>query len=258
MKDFFEPHIERGVKNSLVLDSNVMPIFDKIKQDKEKGISLSTIKKNLLNSNDLQSEGIVKVLQKDTKTEYKTTSSSYDGNEWLSIKGAAKLSKKSEMTIRRLVLKLKNSSNSSMIKKNEGEKGKWVIDRQFVLDHFNNDKNYHEYINDQYSDQIIDQPNEVNEQIIELYKSQIVDLKKQMDGFKTQISELKEQLKQKDTQIEKQADDFKEQLNNLLTQKDQQIHQLHVLLKESKTSTIDYKPDENLGVFSKVLVKFGL
>ncbi|MCP3949008.1 MAG: hypothetical protein GY709_19460 [Herbaspirillum sp.] len=57
----------------------------------------------------------------------------------------------------------------------------------------------------------------------------------------------------------------KDQLNNLLSkkdeqlnQKDQQIHQLHVLLKESKTSTIDYKPDENLGVFSKVLVKFGL
>ncbi len=56
----------------------------------------------------------------------------------------------------------------------------------------------------------------------------------------------------------KQIEDLKEQLNNLLTQKDQQIHQLHVLLKQSKTSTIDYKPDENLGEFSKVLVKFGL
>ncbi len=40
--------------------------------------------------------------------------------------------------------------------------------------------------------------------------------------------------------------------------KDQQIHQLHVLLKKSKTSTIGYKPDKNLGIFSKVLVKFGL
>ncbi len=65
--------------------------------------------------------------------------------------------------------------------------------------------------------------------------------------LKTQTAELKEQLKQKNAQFD-----------NLLSQKDQQIHQLHVLLKESKTSTIDYKPDENLGVFSKVLVKFEL
>ncbi len=78
-------------------------------------------------------------------------------------------------------------------------------------------------------------------------KQKDAQLEKQADDFKEQTTELKEQLKY-------QAEDFKEQLS----QKDQQIHQLHVLLKESKTSTIDYKPDENLGVFSKVLVKFGL
>ncbi len=70
-------------------------------------------------------------------------------------------------------------------------------------------------------------------------------------------------MKKKDEQLEKQSLDFKDQLKSQamdfkdqLNQKDQQIHQLHVLLKESKV--IEHKPDENLGVFSKVLVKFGL
>ncbi len=268
LKDLFQ--VKRGVKNSILLDHSALPVFEKIKQEKENGVCFTAIKELLLNT-----------------TGWKTERDLDQTDEWLSIKDAAKLSKRSEMTIRRLVLKLKNSNNSSIVKKEEGEKGKWVIDRQFILDHFKG-QNHHVYINDQYSDQLndlhSDQYNDQsNEQIIELYKSQIVDLKKEVDDFKTQIAELKEQsekqitelkeqLSQKDAQLEKQAIDFKDQLekqaedfkeqlskkDEQLNQKDQQIHQLHVLLKESKTNTIDYKPDENLGVFSKVLVKFGL
>ncbi len=277
MKDFFEPHIERGVKNSLVLDSNIMPIFDKIKQDKEKGISLSTIKKNLLNSNDLQSEGIVKVLQKDTKTEYKTTSSSDDSNEWLSIKDAAYLSKKSEATVRRLINKLKNTDVSSIKK----DKDRWLVKRHIVLKHFdvNDQANLRTHIANHDNALHTRMPNHDNElhRHMDNHEDNLLTHNKQsakevIDLLKNQVNELKEQLKQKDAQLEKQTTDFKEQLckkdtqlNNLLSkkdeqlnQKDQQIHQLHVLLKESKTNTIDYKPDENLGVFSKVLVKFGL
>ncbi|MCP4051086.1 MAG: hypothetical protein GY730_10320, partial [bacterium] len=189
MKDFFEPHIERGVKNSLVLDSNVMPIFDKIKQDKDKGISLSTIRKNLLNSSDLQSEDIVKVQQKDTKTEYKTTSSSH---EWLSIKDAAKLSKRSETTIRRLIPKLK--VDSSVIQKEDGEKGKWLISKKYISENFDHngytigqsDGQCSELSNEQSIEKSIGQSNELfneqsKKQVIELLEKQIEDLQEQLE-----------------------------------------------------------------------------
>ncbi|MCP4049532.1 MAG: hypothetical protein GY730_02350, partial [bacterium] len=163
MNDILNPYIERGEKNKLLLAPEIIPIFDYIKQDKDKGLSLPTIKNNLLNS-DFK-------LKKDRKTICQTTC---------------------------LTGKPNDKDNNSILQ-----------------------------VNNQDSEQANN-----NNQVIALLEKQIEDLK---------------------AQIEKQADDFKNQLN----QKDQQIHQLHVLLKESKTSTIDYKPDENLGVFSKVLVKFG-
>ncbi len=261
LKDIFEPHIERGAKNSLVLASSIIPIFDKIKQDKANGLSLPAIK-NLLNSDVIVS----KQAEKDFDKKVLNTAYSHSGDEddWIGVKAAVNLTGKSETTIRRLIVKFKG--DHTHLKKDESsQRDKWLLSKRFVLKHFNNHDNYHDHdhgdnhgvIHDHNQNNIQDniQSTDNNEQVIELLEKQIEDLQKQLQN---QTIELKEQLKQKDAQIEKQSDDFKEQLNNLLSQKDQQIHQLHVLLKESKASTIDYKPDENLGVFSKVLVKFGL
>ncbi len=65
-----------------------------------------------------------------------------------------------------------------------------------------------------------------------------------------------------------EAMDFKEQLDKKdvqLNVKDSQIsdlsermHELNAILLNKDKKVIDHKPDENLGVFSKVLVKFGL
>ncbi len=261
MNDILKPYIERGEKNKLLLDPEIIPIFAYIKQNKDKGLSLSTIKNNLLSS-DIQ-------LKKDTKTNCQTSSKTDrqndDEDEWLSIKNAAKLAKRSETTIRRLIPKLK--VDPSVIQKEEGEKGKWLVSRKYISENFDHNGYTIGQSDGQCSELSIEksigQSNELfneqsKKQVIELLEKQIEDLQEQLEK---QAIDFKEQLKQKDAQLEKQTTDFKEQLckkDEQLNQKDQQIHQLHVLLKESKTSTIDYKPDENLGVFSKVLVKFGL
>ncbi len=273
MNDILKPYIERGEKNKLLLDPEIIPIFAYIKQNKDKGLSLSTIKNNLLSS-DIQ-------LKKDTKTNCQTSSKTDrqndDEDEWLSIKDAAYLSKKSEATVRRLINKLKNT-DVSLIKK---DKDRWLVKRHIVLKHFdvNDQANLRTHIANHDNALHTRMPNHDNElhRHMDNHEDNLLTHNKQsakevIDLLKNQVNELKEQLKQKDAQLEKQTTDFKEQLckkdtqlNNLLSkkdeqlnQKDQQIHQLHVLLKESKTNTIDYKPDENLGVFSKVLVKFGL
>ncbi len=291
MNDILSPYIERGEKNRLLLDPEIIPIFAYIKQDKDKGLSLSTIKRNLLNS-DIQLKKDMQTINEELEANYQTlpksTKDHNNNGEWLSIKDAAKLSEKSEATVRRLVNKLKNT-DASLIKKN---KDKWHVKRHIVLEHFNiddqanlrthisnhdnalhthtpnHDDDLYRHMNnhmDSHEDNLPTHNKQNTKDIIDLFK-------KQIDDLNTQIAELKEQLSQKDAQLEKQIAELKEQLGkkdiqieNLaidfkeqLSQKDQQIHQLHVLLKESKTSTIDYKPDENLGVFSKVLVKFGL
>ncbi|MCP3906392.1 MAG: hypothetical protein GY715_22455, partial [Planctomycetes bacterium] len=211
------------------------------------------------------------------------TNNHSNGDEWLGVKDAARLAQKSEMTIRRLI-----KANTIVAKKDES--GKSVVNKeslsnvfvlnntvnnlqqnvqcsQNVLTNYQNEKHKQDVKTHYQNDSL--KLFEVYEKQIEEFKTQIEQkdeqLEKQTADFDTQVSELKgqlekqttelkEQLKQKDAQLEKQADDFKE----LLSQKDQQIHQLHVLLKESKTSTIDYKPDDKVGVFSKVLMRFGL
>ncbi len=263
LDDILKPYIKRGARNSIVFDPDAIPIFDKIKQGKDKGLLLPTIKEDLISSDLLAS----KMIEKDLTTKLSRTAQDHsDGGEWLSITAATKLSKKSEKTIRRLLLKLKKDSNPLMVKK---DGNKWLIKKAFILEHFD--------IANQNTDQAIVQATgqdngsiwQVNsqdsDQVIALLEKQIEDFKvqlerknnqleKQATDFKEQLNKSDDQLNKKDEQLKYQADDFKD----LLSQKDQQIHQLHVLLKESKTSTIDYKPDENLGVFSKVLVKFGL
>ncbi len=269
MQDIFDPYVERGSKNSFIFDSKVIPIFKKIEQDKDNGLSLLSIKKNLLNNSDILSEN-------DLKTDQKTTEQhSYDEDEWLSIKDAAKLSKRSESTIKRVIVSEFKHDHSRLKKDESSKRGTWLINKKFLLNHFSINPGHKpvydpnrniDYDIDQNKGNIghgivYNQGRPVNHQ-----ESQVVEL------LEKQISELKGQLKQKDTQLEKQASDFKSQIEKQaadfkellskkdehLNQKDQQIHQLHVLLKESKTSTIDYKPDDSLGVFSKVLVKFGL
>ncbi len=249
LKDIFS--VKRGVKNSILLDHSALPVFEKIKQEKENGVSFSAIKELLLNTTEC-------------KTESKL-GGSYD--EWIGVKTAVKLTGKSETTIRRLVIKFKG--DHTRLKKDESsQRDKWLLSKRFVLKHFNNHSSHHEHdpgdnhgvIHDHNQNSIQDnihkpiQSTGNNEQVIELLEKQIEVLQNQVDDFKIQTTELKEQLNKKDDQLNKRV----EQFENLLNQKDQQIHQLHVLLKESKISTIDYKPDENLGVFSKVLVRFGL
>ncbi len=252
MQDIFDPYVERGAKNSFIFDSNVIPIFKKIEQDKENGLSLLSIKKNLLNNSDVLSEN-------DLKTDRKTTKQhSYDIDEWLSIKDAANISKKSEATIRRLIVsEFKDDSNC--LKRDESSKrGKWLINKQFLFNHFNID-HVHDEVKHKHDIGYNHEHDEIKNDQTDTNKDQLIEL------LGKQIEDLKKRLSKKDAQLEKQADDFKiqavelkEQLNNLLSQKDQQIHQLHVLLKESKISTIDYKPDDKVGVFSKVLMRFGL
>ncbi len=249
LKDIFEPHIERGAKNSLVLSSSIIPIFDKIKQDKANGLSLPAIK-NLLSNNVIISKQIEKDLDKKLSN---AACNNSNGDEWLSIKDAAKLSKKAETTIKRVIVSEFKHDHSRLKKDNSSKRGKWLISKKFLLDHFDIkpghdldhdiDYNVEQDKSNMGHDIVYNQGQDVNHQ-----ESQVVEL------LEKQIAELKEQLNKKDDQLKQKE----EQLENLLSQKDQQIHQLHVLLKESKTSTIDYKPDENLGVFSKVLVKFGL
>ncbi len=266
LKDVFEPHIERGAKNSLVLGSSIIPIFDKIKQDKANGLSLPAIK-NLLSSDVLVSKQVEKDLDK--KLSSTASYQSDDTGGWLDLKEAAKLSKRSESTIKRVIISGFKHDHSCLKKDESSKRGKWLINKKFLLDHFNiktAHKPGHDPVHN--PDRDIDynrdhdgsnigryivhnQGQLVSNQVVELLEKQIEVLQEQLqnqtDDFKIQTVELKEQLS-------KQADDFKDQLN----QKDQQIHQLHVLLKESKTSTIDYKPDDKVGVFSKVLMRFGL
>ncbi len=261
LKNIFEPHIERGAKNSLVLASSIIPIFDKIKQDKANGLSLPAIK-NLLNSDVIVSKQIKKDLDKKLSN---TTKDHGNGDEWLSVRDAAKLSKMSETTIRRLVLKLRDD-DLSVVKKESGKRGKWLITKKFILEYFGDHQSDHHnhYLNHQFDhhdhhpNHQSDHHKQSKKQVLELLEKQIEVLQEQLqnqtDDLKNQIAELKEQLKY-------QATDFKELLSKKdehLNQKDQQIHQLHVLLQESKTSTIDYKPDDKVGVFSKVLMRFGL
>jgi len=42
-EDLFEPYMDRGDKNSLMFDSNALVIFDRIKQMKEKGLTVKSI-----------------------------------------------------------------------------------------------------------------------------------------------------------------------------------------------------------------------
>ncbi len=276
LKDIFDPHIEeRGAKNSLMLSPSIIPVFEKIKQDKANGLSLPAIK-NLLSSDVL----VIKQVEKNFDKKLSNTTNYYsnDKDEWINIKEAAYLSKKSEATVRRLITKLKNADDFSLIKK---DKEKWLIKKHLIFEHFgvdsqtnlrthmtNHDDGLRTHMANHNDD--MHTHNEQNtKEIIDLLKNQINEFKKQIElkdeqkdeqlekqavDFKIQIAELKEQSNKKDIKIEKQVDDFKD----LLSQKDQQIHQLHVLLKESKISNIEYKPDENLGVFSKVLMRFGL
>ncbi|MCP4049917.1 MAG: hypothetical protein GY730_04345 [bacterium] len=260
MNDILNPYIERGEKNKLLLDPDVIPIFDYIKQDKDKGFSLPTIKRNLINSDILLKKDIKTINEEseaDCQTLPKSTKNNSNGDEWLSIKDAAYLSKKSEATIKRVIISEFKHDHSRLKKDDSSKRGKWLISKKFLLDHFsikpghvpvydpdrNLDYNRDHDKNNIGCDIVYNQGQPVNHQ-----ESHIVEL------LEKQIAELKEQLKQKDDQLKNQAENFKDQLS----QKDQQIHQLHVLLQESKTSTIDYKPDDKVGVFSKVLMRFGL
>ncbi len=244
LKNIFEPHIERGAKNSLVLASSIIPIFDKIKQDKANGLSLPAIK-NLLSSDVIVSKQAEKDFDKKVLNTAIDNSNNID--EWLSIKDAAYLSKKSEATIRRLIV-FKFKDNLNYLKRDESSnRGKWLINKQFLFNHFNIDQ-VHDEVKHKHDIDYNHEHDEIKNDQAATNKDELIEL------LGKQIEDFKERLSKKDEQLNKQADDFKD----LLSQKDQQIHQLHVLLKESKTSTIDYKPDENLGVFSKVLVKFGL
>ncbi len=254
LKDLFQ--VKRGVKNSILLDHSALPVFEKIKQEKENGVCFTAIKELLLNT-----------------TGWETERDLDQTGEWLGVKDAAKLSKKSEKTIRRLIVTEFKDDPNCLKRDESSQRGKWLINKQFLLNYFIESDHSHK-IDDHSQEKINQGQNTIynhgqdesdhsqstnsQSQVIELLNKQIEALQNQVDDFKNQIVELKEQLKY-------QANDFKGQIENLtidfkeqLSQKDQQIHQLHVLLKESKTSTIDYKPDENLGVFSKVLVKFGL
>ncbi|MCP3978726.1 MAG: hypothetical protein GY716_05260, partial [bacterium] len=159
MNDILNPYIERGEKNRLLLDPDVIPIFDKIKQDKDKGFSLPTIKRNLLNS-DIQLKKDLKTINEELETDCQTlpksTNNHSNGDEWLSIKDAAKLTKKAETTIRRLVLKLKKGNHLSMIKKDDQKNDKWLISKRFILSHFNQD----DYPTEYPTDNTIDYANE--------------------------------------------------------------------------------------------------
>ncbi len=285
MNDILNPYIERGEKNRLLLDPDVIPIFNYIKQDKDKGFSLPTIKRNLLNSN-IQLKKDIKTINEELKTDCQTLPKKQSGNDkWIGVKAAVKLTGRSEKTIRRLIVTEFKDDPNYLKRDKSSQRGKWLINKQFLSNYFSMQGDHgHEIFdhsqkkNDRRQNTTYDhsQPANDQSQIVKLLDKQIEELKaqieqkdgqlnnqtadfkkqieKQGDDFKTQIAELKELLNKKDEQLNKQADDFKYQLN----QKDQQIHQLHVLLKESKTSTIDYKPDDKVGIFSKVLMRFGL
>ena len=47
MKDIISPHTKRGDYNSILFDSNAVVIFDRIKQQKDNGLSFSEIKRQL-------------------------------------------------------------------------------------------------------------------------------------------------------------------------------------------------------------------
>ncbi len=52
MKDIFLPYMSKGENNCNLFDSNSLVIFDQIKQDKDKRLSLSQIKKHLYSQMD--------------------------------------------------------------------------------------------------------------------------------------------------------------------------------------------------------------
>ncbi|MCP3927364.1 MAG: hypothetical protein GY714_32810, partial [Desulfobacterales bacterium] len=144
------PYTERGVKNAILLDPKALPIFEKIKQEKDAGASIPVIKKKMSNSD------VPKIKQEksDNKTNIKDD---HFTDEWLGVKEAIKLSKKSETTIRRLVLKLKKDNNFRVIKKDDKKRDKWLISKQFVLEHFDIvNRHTPEYPTDNVSNKSID------------------------------------------------------------------------------------------------------
>lgn len=52
MREIFEPFISRGPNNSIVFDSNALKIFDQIKQEKERGHGLPSIRDKLFKGMD--------------------------------------------------------------------------------------------------------------------------------------------------------------------------------------------------------------
>lgn len=52
LKELFDPYISRGPNNSIVFDSNALTIFDQIKQEKERGHGLPTIREKLFKGMD--------------------------------------------------------------------------------------------------------------------------------------------------------------------------------------------------------------
>ena len=52
LREIFEPYISRGPNNSIVFDSNALKIFDQIKQEKERGHGLPTIREKLFKGMD--------------------------------------------------------------------------------------------------------------------------------------------------------------------------------------------------------------
>ncbi len=80
LDDILKPYIKRGARNSIVFDSDAIPIFDKIKQGKENGLLLPTIKEDLLSSDLFVS----KVIEKDLTTKLSRTAKDHsDDDEWL-------------------------------------------------------------------------------------------------------------------------------------------------------------------------------
>ncbi len=152
--------------------------------------------------------------------------------KWITVKHASKLAKKSESTIRRMVKKKNVVSKKS-------ESGQCLVDHNslsalFILNNQTDHMNDQEYRHVNQVHNLIDQVNNQidNSNLVKTLREQVAEKDKQMTELHQRIKEMNER-----------------------------IRELHVLLKQSHNENQNQLPLMNsqpTGVFSKILVKFGL
>ncbi len=168
--------------------------------------------------------------------------------EWITITQASDLTQKSKITIRRLIKK-----NSIICEK---KSGKWMIDQSSLSDLFilnnqndqvinpklNQDKVVHnqkkKVINSEIDQAIKSMHNQIDQV---LSKNSKIDNSNLITVLKEQIEMLKNHVDEKDKQI---------------AELHERIRELHVLLKQAHNQPKQLPA--TTGVFSRVLVKFGL